>query len=655
MLFGVLEGFYGRPWAPSQRFHLLKWMQSLGLNAYFYAPKDDRKHRKFWRDLYSQDELDHLGSLVRASKDSGIEFLYGISPGIDMRFSSADDLKFLFAKVDQVRSLGVTSIALLFDDIASSMHPDDSSAFSSFAIAQSHVANALYHHITQSGPHRMLFCPTEYCSSRAVPNLTESSYLREVGESLRPDIHVLWTGPEIVSNEITRQHIDDVRAVLRRKPMIWDNLHANDYDQRRAYLGPYSGRNAGIIDGISGVLTNPNCEFTLNFVPIHTLAAWARDPHQYKEDEALHAAITAWVPVFQFAPITFNDVQLLVDLMYLPYDHGKRAKNALALFQWLCGNTATHVDYTSKLTEFKQFCDDVMQLFDEKVTEIEHRDLAYDLYAYLWGIKEMAIVLRECCDWLPSRHSHPNGFQMLDQYKQTWDGGFLAELHRLLPMDRSSGLFVPSSLKQNSIFVVRPFAPNDLQSLYRVCLETGDSGNDATHLYPTYPNAIGERYVGAYTQVAGTSQFVLCDDVGVCGYVLAAHDSKAFYQTFFNEWLPPVAAKYPKPTGDLSTWSREQEIVNELYHPSEYLSDDMYSKYPAHLHIDMMARAQGAGNGTHMIQTMLNHLKARNIPGVYLCMSDTNFRALKFYTKLGFSQIEGSPTGQGCLYLGKFL
>ena len=133
----------------------------------------------------------------------------------------------------------------------------------------------------------------------------------------------------------------------------------------------------------------------------------------------------------------------------------------------------------------------------------------------------------------------------------------------------STGLFVPSSLKRNSVFVVRPFAPNDLHSLYRVCLETGDSGNDgdeitciisfnyviqqysllATHFYPTYPNAIGERYVGAYTQVAGTSQFVLCDDIGVCGYVLAAHDSKSFYQTFFNEWLPPVAAKYPKPTG----------------------------------------------------------------------------------------------------------
>ncbi len=33
-----------------------------------------------------------------------------------------------------------------------------------------------------------------------------------------------------------------LKGILRRKPTIWDNLHANDYDQQRMYLGPYSGR-----------------------------------------------------------------------------------------------------------------------------------------------------------------------------------------------------------------------------------------------------------------------------------------------------------------------------------------------------------------------------------------------------------------------------
>ena len=28
----------------------------MGLNTYMYAPKDDYKHRQFWKDLYSQQE-----------------------------------------------------------------------------------------------------------------------------------------------------------------------------------------------------------------------------------------------------------------------------------------------------------------------------------------------------------------------------------------------------------------------------------------------------------------------------------------------------------------------------------------------------------------------------------------------------------------------
>ena len=48
-------------------------------------------------------------------------------------------------------------------------------------------------------------------------------------------------GPEIISPEITLDHVADSHA-LRRKPLIWDNLYANDYDGRpvllRSLLGP---------------------------------------------------------------------------------------------------------------------------------------------------------------------------------------------------------------------------------------------------------------------------------------------------------------------------------------------------------------------------------------------------------------------------------
>lgn len=75
---------------------------------------------------------------------------------------------------------------------------------------------------------------------------------------------------------ITPHTVEAVSKVLKRKPVIWDNIHANDYDQRRVFLGPYDGRPVQLYQNVSGVLTNPNCEYESNFVAVHTLASWIR-------------------------------------------------------------------------------------------------------------------------------------------------------------------------------------------------------------------------------------------------------------------------------------------------------------------------------------------------------------------------------------------
>lgn len=43
----------------------------------------------------------------------------------------------------------------------------------------------------------------------------------------------------MVSQKISVGSIEDVSSVLRRAPVIWDNIHANDYDPQRLFLGPY--------------------------------------------------------------------------------------------------------------------------------------------------------------------------------------------------------------------------------------------------------------------------------------------------------------------------------------------------------------------------------------------------------------------------------
>ncbi|XP_048159236.1 protein O-GlcNAcase-like isoform X2 [Corvus hawaiiensis] len=273
-LCGVVEGFYGRPWSMDQRKLLFQWLQRQGLNCYMYAPKDELKHRLLWREPYTEHEAARMQSLIEAAQEQGVEFIFAISAGQDMVFSSAGDRLLLQQKLRQVAAMGCCSFALLFDDIDPCMCQADRDVFPSLAQAQASVANEVYQELGQ--PSVFLFCPTEYCSSLCSPSPSQSCYLQTIGQELLPGIGVIWTGPKVVSQELSAVLLEEVEAVLRRCPVIWDNLYANDYDCRRVFLGPYMGRAPGLMSRLHGLLLNPNCELQANFIPIHTLGTWFR-------------------------------------------------------------------------------------------------------------------------------------------------------------------------------------------------------------------------------------------------------------------------------------------------------------------------------------------------------------------------------------------
>ncbi|XP_060806964.1 protein O-GlcNAcase isoform X2 [Amyelois transitella] len=242
------------------------------MDMYVYAPKDDYKHRAYWRELYTVEEAEHLTSLISAAKDQGIIFCYALSPGLDITYSSQKEITTLKRKLEQVSQFGCTCFALLFDDIEPEMSEADKQIFQSFAHAQVSVTNEIHQHL---GCPRFLICPTQYCSTRAVPTVTSSEYLNTLGTKLSQQIDIMWTGPKVISKTLTSECIEEITQVLRRPPVIWDNLHANDYDQKRIFLGPYCGRSPELIPLLRGVLTNPNCEYNANMIPIWTLAHWA--------------------------------------------------------------------------------------------------------------------------------------------------------------------------------------------------------------------------------------------------------------------------------------------------------------------------------------------------------------------------------------------
>src|SRR5512138_30412 len=95
-------------------------------------------------------------------------------------------------------------------------------------------------------------------------------------------------------------------------------------------------------------------------------------------------------------------------------------------------------------------------------------------------------------------------------------------------------------------FSIRPYHPSDLVALYRVCLLTGDSGEDASALYRD-PELLGHVYVGPYIVLEPDLAFTLVQDGAPCGYVLGARSSPAFYERCEHEWFPVLRERYPLP------------------------------------------------------------------------------------------------------------
>jgi len=477
---GVIEGFYNRPWTREQRLDLFIKLGKWGLNSYLYAPKDDSKHRARWRELYTPEECDQLKELVDAADKQGVTFYYGISPGQDMRYCESKEQDLLEAKTRQLQQLGCKGFAVLWDDIEPELTEEDAKHFTSFAEAHCKVTNSLHEALERP---KMLLCPVEYCSSRAVPDVADSEYLATLGNTLHPDIKVFWTGANVVSATITASECHELAKVLKRQPLIWDNLHANDYDQSRLLLGPYIGRDAEPRKYLAGAMTNPNCEYSLNIPAILSLADWAGVSGHHWEPSGLASqarAVTAlleesrregWGPPQRQLDddgLTEDDWDVVCQFFWLPHSHGPMVERLLEDFRW-CRDTAPAVRGWRRLTPGEQ-ADTVDTWIDKAarvnsinkqfaficdvITKIPNRELLYDLIPYLTNVRVILSACSRYLQWVGLRDCRKP--LRCGPTLAGLPGGVAGDLMRLYPV-QSMDQFPLTGPPPTSSFTVLPF------------------------------------------------------------------------------------------------------------------------------------------------------------------------------------------------------
>jgi len=477
---GVIEGFYNRPWTREQRLDLFIKLGKWGLNSYLYAPKDDSKHRARWRELYTTEECDQLKELVDAAEKQGVTFYYGISPGQDMRYCEPKEQDLLVAKTRQLQQLGCKGFAVLWDDIEPELTEEDAKHFTSFAEAHCKVTNSLHEALQRP---KMLLCPVEYCSSRAVPDVADSEYLATLGNTLHPNIKVFWTGANVVSATITASECHELAKVLKRRPLIWDNLHANDYDQSRLLLGPYIGRDAEPSKYLAGAMTNPNCEYSLNIPAILSLADWAGVSGHHWEPSGLASQARAVTALLEESRregwgaaqvevdddgLTEDDWDVVCQFFWLPHSHGPMVERLLEDFRW-CRDTAPAVRGWRRLTPGEQ-ADTVDTWIDKAarvssinkqfaficdvITKIPNRELLYDLIPYLTNVRVILSACSRYLQWVGLRDCRKP--LRCGPTLAGLPGGVAGDLMRLYPV-QSMDQFPLTGPPPSSSFTVLPF------------------------------------------------------------------------------------------------------------------------------------------------------------------------------------------------------
>ena len=236
---GYIEGYYGRLFDWRDRNRLLGGVAAAEMTSYFYAPKEDARHRQFWRQPYDKAWQAEFTQFATIAAAKNIHLIAGIAPGLDFDFASLDasmdqknDFTILVAKARQFLANGASMIALLMDDIAADFEVR-SGSFKNEGRAHAALANRLGLAIDAA----IIIVPRIYADSLITPDDAQSlAYLEQFTSHLDPQHQVVYCGDDIVAPRPFGDaggHLDPASII------IWDNFYANDYCPRRLFLGPW--------------------------------------------------------------------------------------------------------------------------------------------------------------------------------------------------------------------------------------------------------------------------------------------------------------------------------------------------------------------------------------------------------------------------------
>ena len=243
---GYIEGYYGKILSWSDRFKIIKSLKKNNMNFYFYAPKEDQKHRFDWKQPYLKKWLRNFYTFSLRANSMGISIIAGIAPGLDFDFSFRENLsefKVLKEKSKQLLNHGANYIALMFDDI-----PNNFDKIYDSKLIEGKIHAQLANRLADELNAKIFIVPRIYANEL---NVESPNYIFELGKFLYQELYVFHCGKKIVTREINNNTKNNLHKLVKNELVFWDNLYANDYCPRRLFISPWYNRT------LKNIMINP--------------------------------------------------------------------------------------------------------------------------------------------------------------------------------------------------------------------------------------------------------------------------------------------------------------------------------------------------------------------------------------------------------------
>ncbi|MBL8743465.1 MAG: beta-N-acetylglucosaminidase domain-containing protein [Myxococcales bacterium] len=303
--FGVVEGFYGRPWSFEARTDLVRLLGESGLTTYLYAPKSDPEHRARWWEPLGQPSLEAFRELGRVADAAGVRLVYGIAPERlfgtkNLRVRKERDLegdafRALVKRLASLVDCGIREIALLFDDTWPTVLP----RLASFEKGRAHALIAT--RLASALGVEVAVVPAVYFGRAADLSRGALEYLR--GLASQGPLLSAWTGARIFSSYVSVADLDAVERATGLRLWLWNNAIANDWlplatgevvggrGRERLCYGPVDNLAPELFERGNGVLLNGSREVVTTRIALATFAELRRNGRGYRADEALDRAL----------------------------------------------------------------------------------------------------------------------------------------------------------------------------------------------------------------------------------------------------------------------------------------------------------------------------------------------------------------------------